>query len=1756
MTHSKQLGSKLLSLLLAFAMILALMPAVSLSAGAAPILPKYSLEKGKPQYEDGWTWDGDTLHLFGSNTYDCSSQGYFKIEAANDETAVVDISGSLTVNLTHSFIMAFRPLEIRGAGKISLTSNSTGGLFDTNRRSLTYAGGAISTDGAINISCSAFTMTQGHIEAPNAFIQANSFDISNSYVSVSDFQDYPYSGLDRIDIAINKSFVDTQSLLAKNGTPLHFTLKNSVMRSAAADAEFSADNAPVFDSVTDSVFYLSNVNDLTWTLTGALADDPDLIHQPADGGGYVFCKRVLTDADLAVNALDGSKLSDSNLSGAFYKDTTGTITHIKNLELTGGIFIVSPFPVLAINTGISANNATIVLLSQAKKASESIGNGSDTIKDCTVVAMNEFDGTNSNPELSFDIMNAIKCNIYSPTSGAVTVPYRENVESMTTPQTSSSFYVPNGLVRIYAIACGDEGYCNITAKNFESILLNKYDLVYHGDICAESFVTKAQIAFDGSDEYSVSFGGVSVTDPGKILLNDTADFACEKPSSGPWSYLSIDSTGYTGLATTQLYIGKPVFNTLAEPDKQYDKVQLYSYEPAVVEVELNLPYDQWVFTNEVTLSDSSGNKKEPSVIGISYDISGEGNTAKITLTTTDNLIEGDYRLYYKMNDQWIGGTKGYVDVTVKRYVDYSMEFGRDMSSSWPYISESGEQKTFTYADNDKIVRAKTWTWYGESTVENGIIYSARTLVLKDGFSFSTTSSNGIAFYDNNLDFHIVFNGECAINADQNSIYAMANLLEVKGSSDSTLTINRGIKATSMPSGAELRIDGGNIRTANVITNSANANNCFLDASTIFLNDCYVYDDNSVWGGGKQSVTCDYLKIARNVTLDLALSTVGVKFGTYIGDLAGVENISNVTVEDSPYRGTITRVYNKADDRMKLVTKPFKLTGDSTIDIADDTVPFSGNWLWGGQTYKIDITDRFSVTSGLTVNSSSPDFECSIEHDDDSGKTYLVINTTNASTVSEQQITIRFADCANRDYCDYDAEGISLSATLGRVVKTSKVGICHTGDYGGSKPEECYTISAEYSDGTKAVARNDGTCDYYLFPSDDTLNLSIIPIANRKIESVTEVEWGESLDAGQTFVPAPSGDYLFGHQDGGEISEQIYLKIAQTDKPQYNTVSVSSDLRTSYENGEVDEITLTYYDISANKTVNDLGSTQYSAYVLDGSEVTVGIKAPDSRLITSINGVLPDYDDNGVYSTKLTVTKDTEITAVLEESSGFGKLTATAPEITDDNLQILTDPVTKQGHYRAGTHCEILVKTTADKFLDSVKFNGTEIKADSTDSDGHHFTVTISAGENKFDVTYTDRAQLTLAKPDHGSVDFAGRLDGGRSSKTAPDGTQDYSIGAGDEVTLTVTPDEGYRVKSATLDGKEVTLTDGKYTFTMTADSVFSVEFEKIPAGNATVTVKCGENGTVSPATADYPIGTEVTLTVTPNEGYEVKSVTLDGKEVTLTDGKYTFTLTANCEFSAEFRKKSTGGNTGGNTSGGHYYGGSSDTGTKKSEPALNGESKGWSKIASDISKMGENSEATINLNGETTLPADVIKAIKDSGVTVSVKVDASKSWTIDGSDIKDGASAADLSLLPGTSAAKGARGSVGFRFTTGGNDLGADLNIDFKPEYAGKFANLYVIKDGKAEFVSTAKIAENGSVTLTGADSKGEYVIMLCDYSDLRGDADNNGKVQINDARVTLYHYVKLGEVSNRVMADFDSNSDISLSDALAILRHSVGLSN
>ena len=67
--------------------------------------------------------------------------------------------------------------------------------------------------------------------------------------------------------------------------------------------------------------------------------------------------------------------------------------------------------------------------------------------------------------------------------------------------------------------------------------------------------------------------------------------------------------------------------------------------------------------------------------------------------------------------------------------------------------------------------------------------------------------------------------------------------------------------------------------------------------------------------------------------------------------------------------------------------------------------------------------------------------------------------------------------------------------------------------------------------------------------------------------------------------------------------------------------------------------------------------------------------------------------------------------------------------------------------------------------------------------------------------------------------------------------------------------------------------------------------------------------------------------------------------------------------------------------------GSSSSGSSSTTaPTVDGKETTWTDIASDIAKLTDGKNATIELNGATSVPADVIKAIASSNAEVTLKV--------------------------------------------------------------------------------------------------------------------------------------------------------------------------
>ena len=125
----------------------------------------------------------------------------------------------------------------------------------------------------------------------------------------------------------------------------------------------------------------------------------------------------------------------------------------------------------------------------------------------------------------------------------------------------------------------------------------------------------------------------------------------------------------------------------------------------------------------------------------------------------------------------------------------------------------------------------------------------------------------------------------------------------------------------------------------------------------------------------------------------------------------------------------------------------------------------------------------------------------------------------------------------------------------------------------------------------------------------------------------------------------------------------------------------------------------------------------------------------------------------------------------------------------------------------------------------------------------------------------------------------------------PDKTE---AAAGETVTLTVTPAEGYELETLTVMNGETAVEVTNNTFVMPAGDVtitatfkesivnYNLTWSVTPAEGGTVEIKAGETVlTTSPA--QVAAGTHITITPSPAQGYEVESVKVNGTKLLTID---------------------------------------------------------------------------------------------------------------------------------------------------------------------------------------------------------------------------------------------------------------------------------
>lgn len=184
-------------------------------------------------------------------------------------------------------------------------------------------------------------------------------------------------------------------------------------------------------------------------------------------------------------------------------------------------------------------------------------------------------------------------------------------------------------------------------------------------------------------------------------------------------------------------------------------------------------------------------------------------------------------------------------------------------------------------------------------------------------------------------------------------------------------------------------------------------------------------------------------------------------------------------------------------------------------------------------------------------------------------------------------------------------------------------------------------------------------------------------------------------------------------------------------------------------------------------------------------------------------------------------------------------------------------------YRPGTDVEVSFEAEEGYHLASLTVDGESVSISGYDP--HAFTYA-------FDNLQADHVIHAVFEADP-VYQVETRVEGGTITPSKTD------LAPGSQMTVEYQPNAGYELSSIEVDGEPVSIADyeSQYVFAdIQENHTIHVVFTKIPSYTVTTSV---EHGTITPTVSDVQRGDRVEIQYAPEEGYELESVTVDGKAV-------------------------------------------------------------------------------------------------------------------------------------------------------------------------------------------------------------------------------------------------------------------------------------
>lgn len=160
-----------------------------------------------------------------------------------------------------------------------------------------------------------------------------------------------------------------------------------------------------------------------------------------------------------------------------------------------------------------------------------------------------------------------------------------------------------------------------------------------------------------------------------------------------------------------------------------------------------------------------------------------------------------------------------------------------------------------------------------------------------------------------------------------------------------------------------------------------------------------------------------------------------------------------------------------------------------------------------------------------------------------------------------------------------------------------------------------------------------------------------------------------------------------------------------------------------------------------------------------------------------------------------------------------------------------------------------------------------------------------------DVIEATHCTITAAAGINGSIDPVGAV----------------QVNKGDNQTFTIKPDKGYEIEDVAVNCVSVGAVDSYTFYNVQAPQAIYASFKPIVPNTYTITASAGANGSISPSGV-VPVneGDNKTFTISPDNGYKIEDVMVDGVSVGAKESHTFENVTANHTISATFDKKSDG----------------------------------------------------------------------------------------------------------------------------------------------------------------------------------------------------------------------------------------------------------